>query len=263
MLRASKRIVVVIDAQSYATVPREDLAREILQDVVDGILESSEGIARNLDRTVDLAGLEKIRSELSSGVLKPEESVPRVKRIVKQITSTLQTDVFVFLDDFHVVSWEDQPRLLHLVHGALKGANGWLKVAGLRSLLNYYSPATREGLQIPGDAQLISLDLTLVNPVAAESHLRAILEGFLKAVGYSSAIAVIPDRAFQRLAWANAGVPRDFLQMFAKAVEHARRNKHATVTVSDVNIAIGESGQGKMDELTQDARNAEGELRQP
>jgi Cdc6-like AAA superfamily ATPase len=261
MLRASKRIVVVIDAQSYATVPREDLAKEILQDVVDGILESSEGIAKDLDRTVDLAGLVKIRSELSSGVLRPEESVPRVKRIVKQITSTLQTDVFVFLDDFHVVSWEDQPRLLHLVHGAVKGANGWLKVAGLRSLLNYYSPATREGLQIPGDAQLISLDLTLVNPVAAETHLRAILEGFLKAVGYSSAIAVIPDRAFQRLAWANAGVPRDFLQMFAKAVEHARRNKHATVTVSDVNIAIGESGQGKMDELTQDARNAEGELR--
>ena len=49
--------------------------------------------------------------------------------------------------------------------------------------------------------------------------------------------------------------------MFAKAVEHARRNKHAAVTVSDVNIAVGESGQGKMDELTQDARNSEGELR--
>jgi hypothetical protein len=61
--------------------------------------------------------------------------------------------------------------------------------------------------------------------------------------------------------WATAGVPRDFLQMFARAVEHARRNKRAVVTLSDVNVAIGEFGQGKMDELSQDARNSEGELR--
>jgi histone H3/H4 len=52
------------------------------------------------------------------------------------------------------------------------------------------------------------------------------------------------------LAWATAGVPRDFLQMFARAVEHARRNKRAVVTLSDVNVAIGEFGQGKMDELS-------------
>jgi hypothetical protein len=56
-------------------------------------------------------------------------------------------------------------------------------VAGLSSLLNYYSPETREGLQVPGDAQFISLDLTLENPEAAETHLRAILTSFLNAVG--------------------------------------------------------------------------------
>ena len=33
------------------------------------------------------------------------------------------------------------------------------------------------------------------------------------------------------------------------------------VTLSDVNVAIGEFGQGKMDELSKDARNSEGELR--
>lgn len=261
MLRASRKVVVAIDAQSYATVPREELAREILEDVIDGILDSAGKLGKELSQAIDLSGLSTIRDELSLATLMPEESVPRIKRCLKEIAASLQTDIFVFLDDFHIVQPEEQPRLLHLVHGALKGANGWLKVAGLRSLLNYYSPTTREGLQIPGDAQLISLDLTLVNPVAAESHLQAILEGFLKAVGYWITTAVIPERAFQRLAWANAGVPRDFLQMFAKAVEHARRNKHAAVTVSDVNIAIGESGQGKMDELTQDARNSEGELR--
>ena len=39
------------------------------------------------------------------------------------------------------------------------------------------------------------------------------------------------------------------------------RGRRAAVTLSDVNIAIGEFGQGKIDELIQDARNSEGELR--
>jgi Cdc6-like AAA superfamily ATPase len=49
--------------------------------------------------------------------------------------------------------------------------------------------------------------------------------------------------------------------MFARAVELARRNKHSVVTLSDVNAAIGEFGQRKMDELSQDARNSEGVLK--
>ena len=96
MLRASEKVVVVIDAQSYATVSREDMGKEILQDVVDGILASSAKLAKELDRSVDLTDLERIRSELSSGILKPEESVPKIKRSVKQITASLQTDIFVF-----------------------------------------------------------------------------------------------------------------------------------------------------------------------
>lgn len=51
------------------------------------------------------------------------------------------------------------------------------------------------------------------------------------------------EGAFRRLAWANAGVPRDFLQMFARSLEHAARNKHSSVTLSDINVAIGEFGQ--------------------
>jgi hypothetical protein len=50
--------------------------------------------------------------------------------------------------------------------------------------------------------------------------------------------------------------------MFARAAEHARRNRHLVVTLSDVNVAIGEFGQRKIDELAQDARNSEGELRE-
>jgi hypothetical protein len=126
--------------------------------------------------------------------------------------------------------------------------------------LNHYDPATRRGLQIPGDAQLVSLDLTLENPQAAERHLAAILGTFMHAVGYPNYTSVLPTAAFRRLVWANAGVPRDFLQMFARSLEHASRARNASVTLGDVNIAIGEFGQRKIDDMQEDARNEQGRL---
>jgi hypothetical protein len=262
ILRTSPAIVVVLDAQVYSTLTGDDLSREVIYDLVTAIAEDARRIAGRADLVLNTKGLEQLAVDLSAGRVVAQAAVPRIKRELQALTRVTKNHVFVFLDDFHLVAPVEQPKLLHLVHGALKGANGWLKVAGLRSLLNSYSPRTREGLQVPGDAQTISLDLTLENPEAAETHLRAILEGFLRAVGYSALGAVLPEAAFRRLVWANAGVPRDFLQMFARAVEHARRNRHALVTLSDVNVAIGEFGQGKAAELSQDARNAEGDLRE-
>jgi hypothetical protein len=199
--------------------------------------------------------------QILSGATKIQRAPVAIRRSLGTLTEATRHHAFVFLDDFHLIEHKSQPELLHILHAALKGANGWLKVAGLNSLLNTYSPTTHRGLQVPGDAQLIPLDLTLENPEAAERHLRAILESFLKAVGYPLTGTVIPDTAFQRLVWATAGVPRDFLQMFARAMEHAQRNRHATVTLSDVNMAIGEFGQQKMDDLLRDARNEADALR--
>ena len=260
ILRTSPAIIVVLDAQVYSTLTGDDLSREVTYDLVAAIAEDARLVARRTGIPLNTKGLEKIALDLSAGRILARAAVPKIKRELQAVTKATKNHVFVFLDDFHLVALPEQPSLLHLIHGALKGANGWLKVAGLRSLLNYYSPRTREGLQVPGDAQTISLDLTLENPEAAETHLRAILEGFLRAVGYSSSGTVLPEAAFRRLVWANAGVPRDFLQMFARAVEHARRNRHALVTLSDVNVAIGEFGQSKTSELSQDARNGEGDL---
>jgi hypothetical protein len=262
LLRESAAIVAVVDVQAYSSLADNDLFREVLQDVIAALIEDASRVSDTRNIVIETSELDAIRFELANGRLAPGAAIPRIKRCVQSITRATKNSVYLFLDDFHLIGWEWQPKLLHLLHGAFKGADGWIKVAGIRSLLNYYSPELREGLQVPGDAQIITLDLTLENPEAAESHLRAILEQFLKAVGYSSLSAVLPENAFIRLGWATAGVPRDFLQMFARALEHARRNNHAVVTVSDVNVAIGEFGQRKMDDLSQDARNSEGELRE-
>jgi Cdc6-like AAA superfamily ATPase len=262
ILKSTAAVVSVIDMQAYSTLTKDDLSREILHDVVTALAVDAARVSTLINKDINTKPLWSIAEQLSSVQMKPNEAVVHIKRSLMDITKLTEDHVYVFLDDFHLLDADEQPKILYLLHAALKGANGWLKVAGIRSLLNYYSARDRVGLQVPGDAQLIRLDLTLENPEAAESHLRAILEGFLKAIGYSGASDVLPEPAFRRLAWANAGVPRDFLQMFARAIEHARRNRHSVVTLSDVNVAIGEFGQRKIDELAEDARNSEGELRE-
>ena len=117
------------------------------------------------------------------------------------------------------------------------------------------------GLQSPGDAQVISLDLTLVDPEAAEDHLRRILSNFLALVGIENMNEAIAQKAFHRLVWANAGVPRDFLQMYARSLEQSARASRRRVELSDANLAIGEFGQQKMADLEQDARNEESEIK--
>jgi hypothetical protein len=261
ILRATPALIAVIDCQAYSALSHDDLAREILQDIIRGLAQDVSRVSTVIGRAIDIHRLEGLADKLATSQIPPANAVTQIKRELLSITETTRNRAFVFLDDFHLLDSDDQPKILHLVHGALKGANGWLKVAGLHSLLNYYTAGTHQGLQVPGDAQSISLDLTLENPEAAETHLKKILESFLAAVGYSKSTGIIPIKAFRRLAWASAGVPRDFLQMFARAIEHARRNKHSIVTLSDVNSVIGEFGQGKMNELGQDARNSEGELR--
>jgi hypothetical protein len=261
LLATGKDVTVVLDMQAYSELTGTPLYREVIIDLVRMLRPAIEDAAKRSSTTINLTELSAPSSKLTSADFDINTAAPSLRRILTDISTSTNGQFYVFLDDFHLIDRASQPTLLNIVHGAFKGANGWLKVAGLGSLLNYYDPATRKGLQVPGDAQLVSLDLTLENPLAAEKHLAAILESFMRALGFSGYASVLPQAAFRRLVWANAGVPRDFLQMFARALEHARKNQHATVTLSDINVSIGEFGQEKLDGMQQDARNQEGRLR--
>jgi hypothetical protein len=261
LLSETASIVSVLDMQSYSTLSGDELIREVLYDMCVSMALATQKEKFQQIAPIDAGDLSAVAAEIASGAVSVARAPVVIKRALSKLTNLAEVSAFLFLDDFHLVEHGSQPLLLHALNASLKGANGWLKVAGLSSLLNVYSPRDRKGLQVPGDAQYVSLDLTLENPEAAQAHLRAILEGFLKAVGYNLGSSVIPEAAFRRLAWANAGVPRDFLQMFGRSLEHANRNRHATVTLSDVNVAIGEFGQQKMDDLQEDARNEAGDLR--
>lgn len=262
LLRNTDSVLCIIDMQSYSTLGSNDLQRELFIDICSSLCIEFAHLGKRTGRDIDVGPLEQAHSGIADGSISLERGPIVLKRAISGLTRSTKTNAFIFLDDFHLVTRELQPELLHSLLASLKGANAWLKVVGISSILNTFNPKTGKGLQTPGDAQFISLDLTLENPEAAEAHLQSILKGFLHAIGYELNTTIMTDAAFRRLAWANAGVPRDFLQMFARSLEHAARNKHSSVTLSDINVAIGEFGQQKISELDLDARNEAGIIRE-
>jgi hypothetical protein len=258
LLKRSGALCVVLDAQAYKKTTDESLILDVISDLARSIGRVARG-SKNLAESAEQ--LEKFAQSVADGEIAAARLSATFKRLVESLTRSAKADLFIFLDDFHLIQVECQPSLIETIHGSLKGAGGWLKVAGLQSLLKAYDPRSKMGLQTPGDAQVISLDLTLMDPEAAEDHLRKILTSFLQMVGIDKPNQAIAEKAFQRLVWANAGVPRDFLQMFASSIEHAARAGRAKVELTDTNLAIGELGQQKMSDLEDDARNEEGQLK--
>ena len=171
----TKAMAVVLDMQAYATLSGDELTREVLYDVCRGLALSGDALRCEREAT---AQLRTLADKISKKALSLASAPVTIKRAIGQITRAQNNHAFVFLDDYHLIDSSQQPHLLHTLNGSLKGANGWLKVAGLSTLLNHYDPRSRHGLQVPGNAQYISLDLTLANPEAAESHLKAILLSF-------------------------------------------------------------------------------------
>ena len=258
LLERSRSLPVVLDMQPY-TGPEDSV-------LVDVLVDLAKELAKVASRKYPKAShaikkLDEFADDLFSGKTKPERASAALRRAISAVTTAVDAELFVFLDDYHLVHADQQAKVAEAIHGGLKGARGWLKVAGLRSLLRVYDPKTKKGLQSPGDAQVISLDLTLVDPEAAEGHLRRILLNFLRLVGVDKLNIAVAEGAFHRLVWANAGVPRDFLQMFSKSIEHAKRAARQRVELSDTNLAIGEFGRQKMAELEEDARNEQGLLK--
>ena len=258
LLRRAGTLCVVIDSQAYTQLAGNELFFDVAADLAKSIAWVAAEVGQN-----ELADeLGKLGEALLAGEVAAPHIASVLRRLVQKLTHSCDSDLFVFFDDFHLIQPEWQPPLIEVIHGALKGVRGWLKIAGLQSLLRHYDPKTRKGLQTPGDAQVISLDLTLVDPQAAEEHLRKILSSFLRMVGIEKTTDAVAESAFRRLVWANAGVPRDFLQMFAASIEHAARVERAKVELTDANLAIGELGQQKTSELEDDARNEEGQLKE-
>jgi hypothetical protein len=199
--------------------------------------------------------LEVLRDELDAAVASPvsvRRLVPTIQNVLRRAMGSLETRLYLFLDDFYYMPRAQQADLLELLHGSTRDANIWLKVTSIRHLTRWFRPSPPTGLQTGQDADIIDLDLSLQEPTATVEFLGRVLTAYCSHVGIPTSRQVITRGGLDRLVFASGGVPRDFLTLGAASMEKARSRSGSTVGASDVNQAAGDAARSKISELEDD-----------
>ena len=210
--------------------------------------------------------ISKLRDDTDNLLAKQEISadevgrlVPYMQRIIRRFADTSATQFYIFLDDLHYLPSAEQPKLLDLIHSAVRDSDAWLKVAGIRHLTRWFQAKPPLGLQTGHDADHIDLDVTLEKPSQAKTFLEEVFLSYAQYVEISSLSSILSSKALDRLVLASGAVPRDYLTLSANAINQARtREKARVVGVQDVGKSASQIAEVKISELEEDGASTEG-----
>lgn len=187
--------------------------------------------------------------------------LPEMRRLLSGFAARSQ-DLFIFLDDFHVVDPTLQPIVLDVIYSVARGNRLFIKISAIETFVRTFDAAKKQGLEIPQDAQNISLDYNLTAPDRATAHIEAILDSHAQYSGLRSVRRLCTSQdVIPRLTWVAAGVPRDALNLFSQAITKAAVDGRHRVSVSNVNVAASKTLSIKLRDLETDASEGSEELR--
>ena len=186
-----------------------------------------------------------------------ERHLEDYKRAIREALPTEATALFVLVDDFYLIKREAQPDVVDYLHRLLRGTNAYLKVGTIRhrtSLRRHEGQTV--GIELGQDVEEISLDRTFQTFQDTRAYLVAMLDELARRVGLDNASGDLfnPDAA-HALTLASGGVPRDFLNIFADAVNlSVARGKTDKLTPTFVYKAAAQiSLENKRKNLSEDA----------
>jgi len=248
-----------IDMQLYEK--RAD--NRVVLDLFSEVMKQCEPLLRlNPELSITQALVDRLRN---NGTLADDtigKILPDLRRLFGRNASGAK-DLFIFLDDFHALDVDLQPKLPGFIYSVTRGNNIFLKLSAIETLTKTWDSQAHTGLQAPHDAQTIKLDYNLTMPDKAAKHIEAILDAHAVYCGLPSVrFLCTSSEVISRLVWVSAGVPRDALNMFAQAMTKGATVGQNRVSVTNVNLAASEMVSQKLRELEIDApAPEEGELR--
>ncbi len=237
---------VWVDMQVYARRDDDGVIADVLREITSQV---SPFVGEQSTFTLCLAALQQ--PHLTEAEIRKE--LPALRRLLSHFATKGQ-ELFIFLDDFHVLAESLQPRLLDVLYAISRGNKLLLKLSAIETLTRTFDPTTKQGLEIPHDAQIIPLDYNLTMPDKATQHIEAILDSHATYCGLPSVRRLCTSTdVVPRLTWVAAGVPRDALSLFSQAITKATLANRNRVSVSNVNVAASETVKTKLRELETDA----------
>lgn len=268
MVEAKKRVENQGYLSSWINVQthRGEPVNRILVWICLNVCERMQVFYSNRERTPHLLTLiSRLRDDADKLLAKQKIStdeigrlIPSMQTVIRRFADTNATRFYIFLDELHYLPSAEQPKLLDLVHGAVRDSDAWLKVTGIRHLTRWFQAKPPLGLQTGHDADHIDLDVTLESPSQAKIFLERVFLSYANHVGISSLSSIVSPPALDRLVLASGAVPRDYLTLSANAISQAQtREKARLVGVQDVGKSAGEIAAAKISELEEDAASIE------
>lgn len=229
----------------------------LLMDLLSALISNRTHVSERSELALGMSEVfEDVRQLLaldSNDLATVERVVPRAQRAISRFLSVEGVAAFMFIDDFYYVPREAQPLLLDMLHGTVRDARVWLKIASIRHLSSWWQASPPVGLQSGQDADIIDLDVTLQDPNKASMFLEGILAEYARRVGITTLARVFNRSALDRLVLASGAVPRDYITLAVGAISRAQRRPNARFAgVQDVNQAAGDAAGSKLQELEED-----------
>lgn len=255
-LQQEEGITVWVNVQTLRNEASSRVILYVLDEIFTSALSHS-SVRPESVISVDLNNLfEEVRNLLGSTViddLAVTRLIPRVQRALRRFLDTQNSSLYIFLDDFYYLRRDQQPFILDVLHGCIRDANAWLKVASIRHLTRWFQSSPPLGLQTIHDADIIDLDVTLQDPKRAKEFLENVLQRFAAQVGIPVLTRLFSSKALDRLVLASGAVPRDYLVLASASIAQARTRANSTlVGAQDVNQAAGDAAGAKLQELEDD-----------
>jgi len=247
-----------IDMQVYES--RND--NRVVLDILIDVLQQLQGFIGSSAYAQVVSTIQRLRKETELTDDQIRKFLPEARSLFAAVVARAK-NVFIFLDDFHVIDILSQPKLLGFLYSASRGSNVFLKLSAIETLTRSWDSKTHTGLQVPHDAQTIKLDYNLTMPDKAETHIEGILDAHAAYCGLPSVrFLCTSGDVLSRLVWVSAGVPRDALNMFAQAMTKGSTEGRSLVSVTNVNVAASEMVSQKLRDLEVDVPESaiEGDL---
>lgn len=250
-LRQEKLPYAWVTIQTYSG--RSDLAviAEVLIDITNQIKAYSEN-------PTDFEDLLPILETISDSSGQSEDLnllnriLPKIRRIFGQLAA-IRGNLFLFLDDIHVISELLQPVLLDKLYSIARGNRIYLKISGIEQFVKLRDVSLRQGMETPGDIQVVRLDYNLTMPDKSRQHIHEILNSHAVYCGLQNVDYICGDGVIDRLVWVAAGVPRDALYLFSQAISESGLKNYKKVSISSINVAASEMTQEKLRDVKVDA----------
>lgn len=164
----------------------------------------------------------------------------------------------VIVDDFYLIAPAVQPDVMDYLHRLVRGTDAYLKIGTVRhrTRLVRYDGGQTIGVERRQDMEFLDLDQTFADVEATKNYLSLMLDSMGAKVEIEEASKrLLSSDGLLALTLASGGVPRDYLNIFAEAVQAARA-AGATGRITPKHVyraAARESYRGKLSNLRQDA----------